>query len=383
MPPKKIVKKIVNAAKSNGDNTISKRYVKLEQKEHVLTRPSMYIGPIEIDNTESWLFDKDSSKMNKTKVKYIPGFFKIFDEILVNAIDHVGRLKMKKQEEVGSYVKNIQIDINDETGVIEVTNDGDGIEVVKHPEHGMYIPELIFGNLLTSTNYNDTEERIIGGQNGLGSKLTAIFSEYFEVETVDAVRKLHYIQRFESNLSVINEPIVTKYTKKSYTTIRFKPDYARFNMIIGDDTYKDNMNIITKRVYDACAVTDKDITVWLNDQKLEYKTFEKYVDLYLGSKDDHNRVYEAINDRWEVVASYNDFNGFEQISFVNGIWTIRGGKHVEYIVNQITKKLIEMIQKKRKDVLVKPQSVKDNLIVFVRSLGFLKRFLLLERLKCQ
>lgn len=363
MPPKKVVKKVC----VDTNNTISKRYVKLEQKEHVLTRPSMYIGPIEVDNIESWIVDTTSSKMVKSSVKMIPGLFKIFDEILVNAIDHVGRLKMKKPEEVGSYVKNIKVSINEETGYIEVMNDGDGIEVVQHPDHGIYIPELIFGNLLTSTNYDDSEERVIGGQNGLGAKLCAIFSDVFEVETVDAVRKLHYIQKFENNLSVINDPVITKYTKKPYTIIRFKPDYSRFNVTIGDDIYKDNMIIITKRVYDACAVTDKDITLWLNENKLDYKTFEKYVDLYIGSKDEHNRVYECINDRWEVVASYNDFNGFEQISFVNGIWTIRGGKHVDYIVNQITKKLIEMIQKKKKDVVIRPQFVKDNLIIFVKS----------------
>ena len=125
--------------------------------------------------------------------------------------------------------------------------------------------------------------------------------------------------------------------------------------------------IMEKRVYDMCAITSKDINVYLNDTKIDCKTFEKYVDLYIGSKTEHNRVYEEINERWEIVASYNDFNGFEQISFVNGIWTIKGGKHVEYILNQITKKLTELISKKHKDLIIKPQSIKENLILFVKS----------------
>ena len=348
---------------------MASRYVKLDQREHVLTRPGMYIGSIETDACDTWIYSEDESRMIKKRINYIPGLFKIFDEILVNAVDHAVRLKSKMPSEVGHYVKNIKIVIDEESGVFEVTNDGDGIEVVKHPEHGMYIPELIFGNMLTSTNYDDSEEKIIGGQNGIGAKACNVFSEFFEIETVDAVRKSHYIQRFENNMSDTLPPTIIKYTKKPYTTIRFKPDYKKFNLNIGDDKFKDMIQVIKKRIYDICAVTDKDITVWLNEKKLEFKTFEKYVDLYIGAKTDHVRVHEIINDRWEVVASYNNFNGFEQISFVNGIWTLRGGKHVDYIANQITKKLIELIGKRRKDVAnhLKPQSVKDNLILFVKS----------------
>jgi DNA topoisomerase-2 len=129
-----------------------------------------------------------------------------------------------------------------------------------------------------------------------------------------------------------------------------------------DDMYQ----VMIKRVYDACAVTDGDVNIFLNDIKLDFKNFEKYVDLYIGAKSEHDRVYEKINDRWEIVASYNSFAGFDQVSFVNGLWTIRGGKHVDYICNQITKNLVEMISKKHKNVTIKPQSIRENLILFVK-----------------
>ena len=193
---------------------------------------------------------------------------------------------------------------------------------------------------------------------------TNIYSEFFEVETVDRVRKLHYKQRFEHNMSVVHPPTITKFSKKPFTTIRFKPDYERFKLT---GISQDMLDVFTKRVYDACAVTDKDVNIYLNDVKLDYKNFEKYVDLYIGSKSDHTRAYEEINDRWEIVASYNDFNGFDQVSFVNGIWTLRGGKHVEYILNQIVKKLSDMITKKNKNANIKPQNIRDNLILFVKS----------------
>jgi DNA gyrase/topoisomerase IV subunit B len=348
------------------DNSeISDKYQKLEHKEHVLTRPGMYIGAIEEDTYDTWVMNRETNKMEKKQLKYIPGLFKIFDEILVNAIDHSVRLKsMKTTDDNVNLMKSIKVNINQQDGIIEVINDGDGIEVVEHPEHKIYIPELIFGNLLTSTNYDDTVERVIGGCNGLGSKAANIFSECFEVETVDRVRKLIYKQRFETNMSVVLKPSISKYSKKPYTSIKFKPDLAKFKI---QSLSNEMMDMFVKRVYDVCAVTDNDISVYLNDTKLEYKNFEKYVDLYIGSKDEHTRVYEKISDRWEIVASYNDFNGFDQISFVNGVWTIRGGKHVEYILNQIVKKLSEMILKKNKNANIKPQNIRDNIILFVRS----------------
>ena len=354
------------AASKAMKDEIADKYKKLNQREHVLARPGMYIGSIEEDSYETWVFDSsDTNKMVKRPIKYIPGLFKIFDEILVNAIDHSIRVKaLKDVDNNVNLVKTIKVSINKETGVIEVVNDGEGIEVIEHPEHKVYIPELIFGNLLTSTNYDDDAERTIGGMNGIGSKACNIFSEYFEVETVDRKRKLLYTQRFESNMSIVQPPSITKFTRKPYTTIRFKPDYAKFKMTtLSLDMY----DMLVKRVYDACAVTEQDVTIYLNDTKLEYKNFEKYVDLYIGLKSDHTRVHEQISDRWEVVASYNDFNGFDQVSFVNGIWTLRGGKHVEYIMNQIVKKLSDMIQKKNKNANIKPQNIKDNLILFVKS----------------
>jgi DNA topoisomerase II len=352
-------------ASTSNDNDIADKYVKLDQREHVLHRSAMYIGSIEPDTYNTWIYDNETNQMVKKTITYIPGLFKIFDEILVNAIDHSIRLKELKQtnQEV-QLMKFIKVSIDKKQGIIEIQNDGDGIEVVEHPEHKIYIPELIFGNLLTSSNYNDDAERTIGGMNGLGSKVCNIFSEYFEIETVDRQRKLLYTQRFENNMTIVNPSKITKYTKKPFTTIRFKPDYARFQMTnLTDDMY----DMFVKRVYDACAVTDNDINIYLNEVKLDYKNFEKYVDLYIGSKSDHTRVYEQINDRWEVIASYNDFNGFDQVSFVNGIWTLRGGKHVEYILNQIVKRLSEMIAKKNKNANIKSQNIKDNLILFIKS----------------
>ena len=325
-------------------DAIASKYKKMGQREHVLLRSHMYIGSTDEDKYDTWVLDNETKKMVKREVKYVPGLFKIFDEVLVNAIDHSTRAKTMKETDANVQpVKTIKVSIDKQSGVIEVLNDGEGIEIVQHPEHKVYIPELIFGNMLTSTNYDEGTERIIGGTNGVGGKAANIYSEFFEVETVDRTRKLIYKQKFEQNMSIVNPPTISKFTKKPYTLIRFKPDYPRFKLpCLTDDMY----DMLVKRVYDTCAVTDADITVYLNEVKLDIKTFEKYADLYIGAKADHTRVHEVINDRWEVIASYNNFNGFDQVSFVNGIWTLRGGKHVDYILNQIVKKLGDLIQKR-------------------------------------
>ncbi len=347
------------------ESQISKKYQKLDQRSHVLQRPGMYIGSTEKDVYKTWIFDTNENKMIKKEIQYVPGLYKIFDEILVNAIDHCERLKMLKQKNTDIILmKNIKITIDRETGYIEVYNDGDGIEIELHPTYNIYIPELIFGHMLTSTNYDDKEERIIGGTNGLGSKCCNIFSKHFIVETVDAKQQKIFHQEYHDNMNIKGKASIRKSTKKPYTLIKFLPDYERFGYEnLTDDMY----NIMAKRVYDTCAITDTDINVFFNGVKLDFKSFEKYPDLYIGNKNEHTRVYEKVDDRWEVVASYNDEPGFEQISFVNGIATIRGGKHVDYITNQLIKKLIDMTQKKKKDCSLKPQYIKDNLIIFVKS----------------
>lgn len=124
--------------------------------EHILTMPDTYIGSIEMDQKDLWIYDDDSDKIIKKTINYIPGFYKIFDEIIVNARDHTVRDKT---------CKNIKIDIDKSSGQISVWNDGAGIPVVLHKEYNIYIPEMIFGHLLTSSNY-DQKGKIVGGKNG-------------------------------------------------------------------------------------------------------------------------------------------------------------------------------------------------------------------------
>ena len=325
---------------------MAEKYRKYSQIEHVLARPGMYIGDSKDISGETWIITDNKAELKMCK--WNPGIFKIFDEILVNAADEVQRNKS---------TKCIKVKIaNDE---ISVFNDS-GIPIEMHPEYNIYIPELIFANLLTSSNYDDTQKRTTGGLNGLGAKLTAIFSKSFTVETSKDGKK--YTQTFEKNLSKINKPKITT-SKTEYTKITFTPDFEKFGTTgIVDDTRA----VLEARVFDICATTDKSVSVYLNDKKLTIKDFTDYISAYIGPKKDCPRVVQE-TARWQVGFAPSD-SGFQCVSFVNGIKTTDGGSHVEHVVYPVVKKLTEILQEKHKSVTIKQQYIRDNLFVFINCL---------------
>jgi len=253
------------------------------------------------------------------------------------------------------------IDISIEAdGTITMINDGNGIDVAQ--KDGIWIPELVFGHLRTSTNYNKDEKKIVGGKNGFGFKLVLIWSSYGRIETVDHIRGLKYVQEYKNNLDDLCSPTITKTKIKPYTKITFKPDYQRLGI---PGLSADIISLLKKRVYDISAVTDKNLKVKYNEKIVPIKNFQQYIDMYIGDKSVSPRVYEDSGERWEYAVALTPTNEFVQVSFVNGIHTSKGGKHVEYILNQITRKLVEFIEKKKK-IKVNPNSIKEQLILFLR-----------------
>ena len=266
---------------------------------------------------------------------------------------------MKQQK--GNNVEQVnQIHVTIENDIIHMLNNGNGIDVEKHPEYNIWIPEMIFGHLRTSTNYNKNEKKITGGKNGFGFKLVLIWSEFGSVETIDHIRGLKYVQTFEKNLDIINPPKITKNKGKPYTQISFKPDYKRLGM---SGITQQMMNLFQRRVYDIAGITSKEVKVKYNNQAIKTKDFQSYMDLYIQGLDT-KKIYEEVNPRWSYGIILSD--EFKQVSFVNGIHTSKGGKHVEYLVNQITKKMIAYISKKKK-VDLKAAIIKEQITIFVNS----------------
>ena len=347
------------------EKALSQKYQQKTDKQHILDAPDTYIGSIEKIDADVWVLEENEAgqKIVEKNINYIPALFKLFDEGIVNCRDHVIRMLQAVQNKQKDILPVSYIDISiQDDGTIVMVNDGNGIDVAEHPEYKKWIPELIFGHLRTSTNYDKTEKKIVGGKNGFGFKLVLIWSTFGSVETVDHVRGLKYVQEFSNNLDTIGKPHITKCKTKPYTKITFKPDYQRLGI---NGLTPDMISLLKKRVYDIAAVTDKSLKVKYNSQPIPIKNFQQYIDLYIGDKDQNPRVYEEADTRWEYAVALSQTHEFSQVSFVNGIHTSKGGKHVEYILYQITKKLVAFIEKKKK-ITVNANSIKEQLILFLR-----------------
>ena len=354
----------ISTTKATATTNLAKQYQQKTDKQHILDNPDTYIGSVENVDAEMWVYDDATNKIALKHIEYIPGLYKLFDEGIVNCRDHVVRVINSNLLDK-KYVTYIETDIA-EDGTITLTNDGNGIDIAKHPENNMWIPEMIFGHLRTSTNYDKDEKRIVGGKNGFGFKLVLIWSTYGRIETVDHTRGLKYVQEFHNNLDTISPPVITKTSSsKPYTKVSFKPDYRRLGI---QGLTSDMMALLKKRVYDIGAVTDhsvKKIKIQYNGATIPVKNFQQYIDMYIGTKDESKRVYEMPDERWEYAVAISPTQEFVQISFVNGICTFKGGKHVDYICGQIIRKLCDYIEKKKK-VKVNSNSIKEQLIIFLR-----------------
>lgn len=322
---------------------------KLTHIEHILKRPDSYVGPVEQGSEPYWILN--GSTFTKKNLKYSPALLKIFDEILVNAIDR-NSLHPKQ-------VSSISVTIDKDVGSVTIENNGPlgGIGVRMHEKEGLWNPELVFGHLLTSTNYDDTQKRIVGGRNGYGAKLANIYSSDFSVVIKDHETKQTYTQKWSKNMTVCNPPKIKKHSgATSSVSITFTPEWKRFGMSKMDDTI---YNIFQKRVWDANICTSQNCKVKFNGDVLPKQNFEAYAMMHEGVQD----VASVTGDRWSVCIGPSE-NGLEQVSFVNGICTTRGGTHVDHVANLIANGIIDDMAKKIK---LKPQQVKNAFTIFVKA----------------
>lgn len=321
--------------------SIDKKYQKLDDISHVIARPGMYIGSIKPHTATKWILEDD--KMVQQELTYNPGFLKIFDEIITNSVDESKR--------TGSKLNTIKVTIKDNT--ISIWDNG-GIPVVKHTEHNEWIPEMIFSNLKSGSNFDDTEERSWAGTNGVGSTLTNIYSLEFTISTCDG--KNHFFQTYKNNMRDRVDATIKK-SKSAHTEITFKPDFEKFGL---DGIDEDHFKMIQKRIYDLAACNTH-LKIYFNNDLVNLNSFEDYIKLYTTEY-----FYETNKDKtWSMAIALSD-NGFQQISFANSTETYDGGTHVDYIMNQIVVELREFFTKKHK-VDIKPSELKSHMFLFLDS----------------
>jgi len=335
--------------------TIEQIYQKKTPLEHILLRPDTYVGSCEAQSQDMYVFE--GGNMVWRKIEYVPALYKIFDEILVNAADNMMRDKTMDM---------IDVHINQQEGWISVQNNGKGVPVQIHKDQKVYVPEMIFGQLLTSDNYDDGERKVTGGRNGYGAKLCNVFSTKFIIETADKAAKKQYKQIFENNMTKKGTPKVTELNGgKEFTKVTFWPDFAKFGMKGLDD---DIVALMTKRVYDIAGTTDKRCKVNFNGSAVPVRTFEEYVKFHCKNHEDPVE-YERCSDRWEIAVSLSTDGAFTQCSFVNSICTMKGGTHVQHVTDQLVEAITKKVKAGNKGGIdIKPAHVRNHLWIFVNAL---------------
>lgn len=403
--------------------SIEEQYSRKTPLEHILLRPGMYVGPVEKSQPSvcwtpnplppqipkamlhTYLLNPSScdalkpappsmiplesikplpdTKMIQRQIQTYPALIKVFDEILVNAFDNRLRHDPKQRTtQIDVIIHRGNSSSNDEKEsrpFISVTNNGKGIPIQIHKRENMYLPELLFGHLLTGSNFDDSnEKRLTGGRHGYGAKLTNIFSKEFQVETMDTRRKKFYRQLWSDNMHTMNEPQVVDVQDTlisgDFTRVSFVPDLQKLakdgteNRRIPEEDYA----LMCRRVFDLAGCAGGTITVTLNGKILPVQSFEDYAHLYRNQNAGDNKpmLFQKLNSRWEIGIGLSNSGSFECMSFVNGMDTVRGGTHVNAIVQQVTKKISEQIAKDNPELAETATQalVRRHLCIFVNAL---------------
>ena len=326
---------------------MSMQYERLSHLQHILKRPDTYVGSLHPEPSAYWVRDGDHFSLRQLSVA--PGLVKIFDEVLVNAIDQyslhpkkVYRIEVIANNQF-AYVRNFGVSVPIKRHATEKGTDGKLI----------WIPELIFGHLLTSSNYNDDEQRVTGGRNGYGAKLANVFSKKFELTLWDG--KKSYKQTWTDNMSKVSPPEILEgvggTSQMPYVQIQFWPDFERFG---GSGDFA---HVAFKRAWDAA--------MWCSKARVNFNN----VDLVVPSLEDYAKLHglgalaKMHTENFDIVVGHSTAGAFQQCSWVNGISTTKGGTHVDKVV----KVIIDEISKDKRCATLKPAQIKASLFVFVRA----------------
>lgn len=329
-----------------------KKYNKMDQLSHIIHRPDTYVGSVRTRVNEEFVSHMfNNFKIKKSNVKYSPAILRIFIEPLSNAIDNVSRSRKSKTK-----CTKIKVNVDINTGRTTIWNDGEIIPIEFDDDEDCYNHTLIFGNLLTSSNYDDDEERFnISGRNGLGVKLTNVFSKEFSVSGGDPENNKSFYQKWTNNMKVLEKPEIKKYSKKNgYTEVSWIPDFSLFKIKGYTD---DIINLYCKYVVDTAMLTNLD--VYFNDTLIPVKNLLQYSQLYLNIEE-NNKLYIKIPNTQVVVMPSSHF---QQISFVNGVHTSLGGTHIDSWVKALFKPICEKISKNGNTFTVK--EIKKFFMIFV------------------
>lgn len=337
--------------------SLTDKYQKLSEIDHVLIRPTMYFGSDQEKMIYDWSLNDDTKKIEWKDVNILPAFEKLFDEIISNSVDHSRRTE-------GSHLNQIKVYYNDtDPSSIKITvSDNGGIPIEIHPVYNQYIPDIIFGELRSGSNYNDTDQRTGTGTNGLGAKLVNIFSSEFKVSTYND--GLIYSKRYFNNMKSSDKEIIKEIPEdchiKQGTEISYILDQSK--LIIPDDVRPYLKERIKKRCIEIAACNPY-ISVYFNQERISFKSFKDFIELFNNDMIYHEIITDH-NNKWKIGLCHSDSSGFGHVSFINSTSTYGGGSHVDIVIQKLVEGIRGYIEKKTK-IKVKPNDIKSQFMLFL------------------
>ena len=353
----------------------SSSYQKLSQREHILLRPEPYLGSSHADVRDMWTLDPTTRRMRLTAITYTPALLHLFDELLINAADNAHR------NTATTRMTHIRITLPSPSSSsspsptpasLSILNDGASIPLALHDVERVPIPELIFGHLLTSSNYDDSTSRYTGGRHGFGAKLVNIFSHHFTVDIGDGHSL--YTQTWTHNMTHKSEAVIRPYAQAgvkergSFTRVTFAPDLTRFGL---KELSSDVLRLMERRAYDiAASVSGQSVRVLVNDEEVPVRSFRDYIDLFPVDAD--TPPISLRQGQWEVVVTAalpSASSAARDVTFVNGVNTSRGGTHVQLLADRISRLLLEHVQRLHKELsAVTASAIRQHFSLFVNLL---------------
>lgn len=335
--------------------SIEEKYQSMDEIEHIIRRSGMWVGSKKFEQSQMFIYNIDDAKMKLTEVEYVPAILKLVDEIISNSCD-----EYRRKDNLGLNKIEVTIDNN---GWITVRDNG-GIPVVLHKEAGVYLQEFLFGQLRSSSNYDDTDDRDVVGTNGVGSSIANVFSSKFIVTSAD--KKNQFYRSWSNNMRTKNDDLLITKSKEHFTEIKFLLDYDKFDEEV--DTYitEDFLNIIEKRCIDAAAANTgltiifrhTDNSNIIREFEWKFKKFEEYIELYSDYIDIEDPI--EFKDEQKQVWIYPD-SGLN-IGFVNGAECSKG-THIKAIRDLVNNAVAQQLLSKEK-IDISPRDVNGKYSMF-------------------
>ena len=332
---------------------IEEKYKSMDEISHILMRSGMYVGSTKYEEKDWFIYNNKTGKFEMKIINYIPAMLKVVDEVISNSCD-----ERRRSDNMG--LTELYVKINKDNGEIIVKDNG-GIPIVKHKEAGIYIPEFIFGQLRTSSNYDDNEDRNVIGTNGIGVKIANIFSSEFEVKSADSKNEITI--QWKNNMREIVSRNITKCDKKThFTQTRFKLDFSRFDTDL--KTFdNDFINIIHKRCIDAAAANPGLKVIFNNgneDIEWKFKNLDEYVDLYSNILN----ISDKIPFENDLCTAWIFPDSSVDVGFVNGAECSKG-THMRVLRNEINQTVVDYITKKDKIKDLTTRGVDNKYSIFI------------------